>query len=439
VVTSVNGNAGSNEAWHERAQKVIPGGVSSPVRAFRAVGGTPRYLVRGEGAWVTDVDGRSYVDLVGSWGPMILGHAHPDVVSAVQSAAADSSSFGAPSTGEVLLAEEIIARVPDVERVRFVSSGTEAVMTAIRLARAATGRDVVVKFAGCYHGHVDSMLVQAGSGVVTLGLPNSPGVTEGAARDTVVVAYNDRAALEELFARRGSEIAAVLTEAAPANMGAVPPVDGFNEVLREITTRHGSLLVMDEVMTGFRVSRGGWWGLTGTGDAPDLFTFGKVIGGGYPLAALAGRADVMELLAPTGPVYQAGTLSGNPVATAAGLATLRGCTDEVYPHLDRMAEAVGRICSEALSAQGVPHRLQTAGNLFSIFFIDAPVHSFADAMRQDTEAFARFFHAMLDNGVSLPPSAYEAWFVSAAHGDRELEAIEHGAAAAAIAAANPAA
>lgn len=412
-------------AWHERACGVVPGGVSSPVRAFRGVGGTPRYFVRGAGAWVEDVDGRRYVDLVGSWGPMILGHAHPAVVAAVTDVVATSSSFGAPTPVETLLAEEIRDRVPVAERVRFVSSGTEAVMTAVRLARAATGRNLIVKFAGCYHGHSDALLVQAGSGVATLGLPNSPGVTEGAVVDTIVLPYNDISAVELLFDARGGEIAAVLTEGAAANMGAVPPLDDFNARVARLCHRHGALFVLDEVMTGFRVTRAGWWGrdrLTDV-DGPDLLTFGKVIGGGYPLAAVGGRAEVMDLLAPVGPVYQAGTLSGNPVAATAGLVTLQQCDDAVYTHLDATALAVGAVVSDALARAGVPHVLQWAGNLFSIFFREEPVRDYAEAADQDTAAFGRFFHGMLRRGVSLPPSAFEAWFVSAAHGDDEVERI----------------
>jgi glutamate-1-semialdehyde 2,1-aminomutase len=428
--------AGSAQ-WHERAQRVVPGGVSSPVRAFRAVGGHPVYFESGEGAWVTDVDGNSYVDMVGSWGPMILGHAHPDVVAAVTDVVRHSSSFGAPTMAETLLAEEIVARVPAVERVRFVSSGTESVMTAIRLARAATGRDLIVKFAGCYHGHVDALLVQAGSGVATLGLPNSPGVTEGNVADTILP-YNDRTAVEELFADRGDRIAAVFTEAIPANMGVVPPDGDFNHFLRQVTERHGTVFVFDEVMTGFRVGSAGWWGESGRheGWTPDLFTYGKVIGGGYPLAAVAGKASILDLLAPLGPVYQAGTLSGNPVAATAGLVTLQNCTDDVYAHLNDQAAAVGRIVSDALSEAGVPNRLQSEGNLFSVFFREGEVRNFADAADQDEAAFGRFFNAMLDEGVSLPPSAFEAWFVSNAHGDRELEQIERAAAIAARAAAS---
>jgi len=431
--------------WHARARRSIPGGVNSPVRAFRGVGGDPVTFTSGAGAWLTDVDGGRYVDLVCSWGPMILGHAHPAVVEAVTAVVARSSSFGAPTTVETLLAEEILARVGAAERVRFVSSGTEAVMTAVRLARAATSRPLVVKFAGCYHGHLDAMLVQAGSGVATLGLPNSPGVTAGAVVDTVVVPYNDRAALDTVFARDGERIAAVITEAVPANMGVVPPGDGFERHLRDVTTAHGALLILDEVMTGFRMGRGGWWGRTadaaapGVSDdaawAPDLFTFGKVIGGGYPLAALAGRADVMELLSPSGPVYQAGTLSGNPVAATAGLVTLQHCDEALYRTLEERAVQVVDVVSAALSRHGVAHRVQQAGSLFSIFFREAAVRTFADAADQDEAAFARFFHGMLDAGVYLPPSAFEAWFVSGAHGDEELERIALGAEAGARAAA----
>jgi len=423
--------------WLDRAQQVIPGGVSSPVRAFSSVGGKPVFFVRGEGSQLTDVDGNTYVDLVGSWGPMILGHAHPVVTERVVEAVRNSPSFGAPTAGEVELAEAIIQRVPAAERVRFVSSGTEAVMTALRVARAATGRSLIVKFAGCYHGHTDAMLVQAGSGVATLGLPNSPGVTPGATADTIVLTYNDADSLRELFASRGSDIAAVITEPVPANMGVVPPAPGFNALIAELTAAHGALFILDEVMTGFRIGPAGWWGTCGVkeGWTPDLFTFGKVIGGGYPLAAVAGRAAVLDLLAPVGPVYQAGTLSGNSAATAAGLATLELCTPELYAGLDSRAIEVGNIISDALTAAGVAHQLQRAGNLFSVFFTAEPVTNFDDAKAQDTQAFGRFFHAMLENGVSLPPSAFEAWFVSAALTDADLETIRHAATIAAAAAA----
>ncbi len=427
-----------SERWHQRALKVIPGGVSSPVRAFSAVGGTPRYFVEGKGSRVFDVDGNEYVDMVGSWGPMIVGHAHPEVVRRVIEAASKSSSFGAASPNEVLLAEEIIRRVSAAERVRFVSSGTEAVMTAVRLARAATKRNVIVKFAGCYHGHADALLVQAGSGVLTLGLPNSPGVTPGQAQDTVVVPYNDFEAIKELFTKRGSEIAAVLTEAVPANMGVVPPAPGFNALLSQLCKENGALFILDEVMTGFRLSSGGWWHLINAEESwtPDLITYGKVIGGGYPVAGVAGPARIMDLLAPIGSVYQAGTLSGNPVATAAGLATLELCDENLYATLNRRAREVGDVVSTALSQEGVPHRLQNAGNLFSIFFADEEVRNFADAQGQDTKAFAAFFHSMLDNGVSLPPSAYEAWFVSGAHTDQDIELIAGASSVAAKAAAS---
>jgi glutamate-1-semialdehyde 2,1-aminomutase len=396
---------------------VTPGGVNSPVRAFRAVGGTPRFIASGSGCWLTDVDGRRYLDLVCSWGPLIHGHAHPVVVAALAEAAAKGTSFGAPTPAEVELAEEIVARTA-VEQVRLVNSGTEATMSALRLARGYTGRSTIVKFAGHYHGHVDALLVAAGSGVATLGLPDSPGVT---GTDTVVVPYNDVAAVATVFAERGGEIAALITEAAAGNMGVVAPRPGFNARLAELCHAHDALLIVDEVMTGFRVGPSGWQGLDPV-DA-DLWTFGKVMGGGLPAAAFGGRAEIMQWLAPAGPVYQAGTLSGNPLATAAGLASLRLATPEVYATLDATAATIGKLVTEALSGAGVPHRLSTAGNMFSVFFTGSPVHDYAGAQTQDVTAFRAFFHAMLDRGVYLPPSAYEAWFVSTAIDDDALELL----------------
>lgn len=440
----------ANHAAFLRAQGAIPGGVNSPVRAYRSVGGDPRFLASARGPYVTDVAGREYVDLVCSWGPALLGHAHPEVVAAVQEAAARGLSFGAPTVAEVDLAEEVRRRVPPAERVRLVSTGTEATMTAIRLARGFTGRPLIIKFAGCYHGHMDALLAEAGSGVATLALPGSAGVTEATAAETLVLPYNDLAAVEAAFAQRGSEIAAVITEASPANMGVVPPAEGFNEGLRRITAQHGALFVMDEVLTGFRVGPSGWWGLEnesiraagGEGYTPDLFTFGKVVGGGMPVAALGGPASIMDHLAPLGPVYQAGTLSGNPVAVASGLATLRLADDAVYARVNEVAAALSGAVGEALSAAGVEHRVQRAGSLFSVFFgplaAASGVRDYAQAQAQEAFRYTALFHSMLESGVNLPPSVFEAWFVSAAHDDaavnRILEALPAAARAAAAAA-----
>ena len=504
-----------NERLFIQAKGIIPGGVDSPVRAFGGVGGTPRFISAAKGAYVTDADGRDYVDLVGSWGPALLGHAHPQVVAAVQEAAARGLSFGAPTQSETLLAQKVRERVPFVERVRFVSTGTEATMTAIRLARGATGRELIIKFAGNYHGHSDGLLAAAGSGVATGGLPGSAGVPAAITACTIVLPYNDFEALEACFAERGQEIAGVIFEGAPANMGSVPPRPGWNERIRSLCTRYGAVMILDEVLTGFRVSSAGWWGLeavagwqehdgatpatalsaelttpaalaqlgaaesagsattkaastnavatTGpngteanavatTGpngteanavDAPkwvpDLVTFGKVVGGGMPLAAVAGRADIMDLLAPLGPVYQAGTLSGNPLATAAGLATLELADVDVYNTVNTNAQAVGEIVGQALTQAGVAHRVQRTGSLMSIMFgpqaASNGVYNYDQARQQETWRYAPFFHTFLEAGVALPPSIFEVWFLSAAHGEAELEKIASAAPRAAAAAA----
>ena len=457
-----------NEHLFTQAKGIIPGGVDSPVRAFGGVGGTPRFISAAKGAYVTDADGRDYVDLVGSWGPALLGHAHPQVVAAVQEAAARGLSFGAPTQSETLLAQKVRERVPFVERVRFVSTGTEATMTAIRLARGATGRELIIKFAGNYHGHSDGLLAAAGSGVATGGLPGSAGVPAAITARTIVLPYNDFEALEACFAERGQEIAGVIFEGAPANMGSVPPLAGWNERIRSLCTRYGAVMILDEVLTGFRVSSAGWWGLEAVAgwqehdgatpatalDAvaaaepsavatpkwvPDLVTFGKVVGGGMPLAAVAGRADIMDLLAPLGPVYQAGTLSGNPLATAAGLATLQLADVDVYNTVNANAQAVGEIVGQALTQAGVAHRVQRTGSLMSIMFGPQAardgVYNYDQARQQETWRYAPFFHTFLEAGVALPPSIFEVWFLSAAHGEAELEKIASAAPRAAAAAA----
>jgi glutamate-1-semialdehyde 2,1-aminomutase len=406
----------------QRARKFIPGGVNSPVRAFNGVGGDPVFFQRAQGACLYDVDGRSYVDYVGSWGPMIAGHAHPDIVAAVQAAAAHGLSFGAPCPAEVEMAERLCALVPGLEMVRMVNSGTEATMSAIRVARAATQRDGIIKFEGCYHGHADSFLVKAGSGALTLGVPTSPGVPRATADLTVALPYNDLDAVRACLAARGGEIAAIIVEPVAGNMNCIPPLDGYLQGLRDACDEHGCLLIFDEVMTGFRVALAGAQGLYGI--APDLSTFGKVIGGGMPVGAFGGKREYMEQVAPSGPVYQAGTLSGNPVAMAAGLANLELiCRPGFYAELAEKTERLTCGLLQAADAAGVPVLTTRVGGMFGLFFTDAKrIVNFAEAGRCDVAAFRAFFHHMLKRGVYLAPSAYEAGFVSSAHTDEHIQA-----------------
>src|SRR5262252_8959918 len=413
--------ASKNDLLFERSRRLIPGGVNSPVRAFRAVGGVPPFIERGEGSRIWDADGREYIDYVGSWGPLALGHADPDVVEAVRAATGRGLSFGAPTEGEAELAEVLARLVPGLELVRLVSSGTEATMSALRLARGATGRSRIVKFEGCYHGHADSLLVKAGSGALTFGNPSSAGVPAETAAQTLVLDYNDTAGLDAAFAQHGGSIACVIVEPVVGNMNLVAPAPGFLERLRALSTRHGALLIFDEVMTGFRVGLRGAQGLYGI--QADLITLGKVIGGGMPLGAFGGRRDLMEKIAPLGPVYQAGTLSGNPLAVAAGLATLRKL--QVPGFYERLSAATHSLCDGLVAAarrRGVRFSAQSVGGMFGLYFRAAAPASYAEVMQCDTEAFKRFFHAMLDRGVYLAPSAYEAGFVSSAHSDADIAA-----------------
>jgi glutamate-1-semialdehyde 2,1-aminomutase len=411
--------ARSSEAF-QRALRVIPGGVNSPARAFGAVGGEPLFIARGEGPYLHDLDGNRYLDYIGSWGPLILGHAHPRVVRAVEEAMHRGASFGAPTEQESQMAELIIDAVPSIEMVRMVSSGTEAAMSAIRLARGFTGRDVIVKFAGCYHGHVDSLLVQAGSSATTLGVPNSPGVPRGCTADTLVLRFNDLQGLADAFSAHGEKIAGVILEPVAGNMGLVTPTHEFLDELRRLTELHGALLIYDEVMTGFRLAFGGAQQLLK--QSPDLTVLGKIVGGGFPVGAFGGRADVMKHVLPAGPVFQAGTLSGNPVAMAAGLATLQELRDHPpYARLDQLGQRLAEGLSAAASAAGVPHCLNRVGSMWTLFFTDGVVTDYDTAKKSDTARFARFFWAMMDRGIYLPCSQFEAAFNSVLHDEKRIE------------------